>query len=79
MMGDEHMLITDNGCKPMACCNCKYHFAGEHWTYKISGVDHEDMNGFLCACFANEGTIIHMDGLANDTVDFCEMYKERGT
>jgi hypothetical protein len=37
------------------------------------------MDGFICAAFATEeGLLIHMTGLVNDTVDFCEMFKERG-
>lgn len=46
----------------------------------MKGVDHSDMTGFICTAFADdEGIIVHMDGLINDTVDYCEMFKERRT
>lgn len=73
------MWITDKGCEPMSCSHCKHHYPVKRYFYKLKGVDHEDMSGFICAAFAaDEGIMVHMDGLVNDTVDFCEMYKERG-
>ena len=37
------------------------------------------MDGFICAAFVpEEGTMVYMSGLVNDSVDFCEMYQERG-
>lgn len=74
------MLITDNGCRPMNCTHCKHHYSGRKNFYGLHDVKSEDMDGFLCTAFAKEeGIIVHMTGLINDTVDFCEMYKERGT
>lgn len=73
------MLITDKGCKARSCSHCKYHYSGKRYFYKVKGVDHSDMTGFICTAFASEeGIIVHMDGLINDTVDYCEMYTERG-
>jgi hypothetical protein len=78
MTGDD-MLITDKGMKPRSCNHCKHKYAGKQYIYGLTSVEHKDMDGFICAAFAEEeGLLIHMTGLVNDTVDFCEMFKERG-
>lgn len=74
------MLITDKGMKPQSCSHCKYRYAGKQYFFGLNDVKHSDMGGFICAAFADEeGILVHMTGLVNDTVDFCEMFKERGT
>ena len=73
------MLITDEGCKAMSCYHCKNYYPVKNYNYNFNNVEHKDMDGFICAAFAaEEGIMIHMTGLVNVTVDFCEMYKERG-
>lgn len=73
------MLITDKGCEQRNCNSCKYHYPVTEYFYKLHGVDHKPMDGFVCAAFAaEEGIMIYMSGLANPSVDFCEMYKKRG-
>lgn len=77
-MGDE-MLITENGLKHDTCLHCKYHYPGKRYFYRLKAVEVTDMSGFLCTAFAaEEGIIVHMDGLVNDSVDHCEMFKKRG-
>lgn len=74
------MLITDNARIERSCEYCKHHYAGKRMFYGLNDVKSEDMGGFLCTAFAEEeGIIVHMTGLVYDSVDFCEMYKERGT
>lgn len=74
------MLITDNGCRPNNCNSCKHHYSAVNYNYGLSDVEHKDMDGFICAAFAEEeGMMVYMSGLVNDSVDFCEMYQERGT
>lgn len=73
------MLITDKGCRPMSCSYCKHHYPIHRYFYKLDTVEHEVESGFICTAFAKEeGIMVHMDGLVNDSVDHCEMYKERG-
>ena len=73
------MLITDKGCKPMNCNSCKFHYSAENYHYKLHEVEHKKMDGFICAAFVpEEGTMVYMSGLVNESVDFCEMYQERG-
>ena len=81
------MLITDKGCKPRNCNSCKFHYSAENYHYKLKEVEHKKMDGFICAAFVleicaafvlEEGTMVYMSGLVNDSVDFCEMYQERG-
>lgn len=73
------MLITENGCRPMNCNACKYHYAAQNYHYKMKGVDNTKMDGFICAAFAEEeGIMVYMSGLVNDSVDHCEMFKLRG-
>lgn len=77
-MGDD-MLITDKGLRHKSCLHCKYRYAGKQYFFGLNDVKHNDMGGFICAAFAaEEGIMVHMAGLVNDTVDFCEMFKERG-
>jgi hypothetical protein len=38
-----------------------------------------EMKGFICAAFAEEeGIMVYMSGIVNDSVDHCEMFKLRG-
>lgn len=62
-----------------SCKNCKFCYSGMNYNYRVDKVEHKEMDGFICAAFAAEdGTMVHMSGLVNDSVDFCEMYKPRG-
>ena len=73
------MLITENGCRPMNCNACKYHYNVRQNFYLLKDVEHKDMNGFVCAAFAEEeGVMVYMSGLVNDSTDYCEMFKPRG-
>lgn len=73
------MLITDKGCKPRNCNSCKFHYSAVNYNYGLTDVEHKDMDGFICAAFAEEeGIMVYMSGLVNDSVDTCEMFKERG-
>ncbi len=73
------MLITDKGCKPRNCNSCKFHYSAENYNYTLKEVEHNKMDGFICAAFVpEEGTMVYMSGLINESVDFCEMYQERG-
>lgn len=73
------MLITDGGLRPMNCNSCKYHYSGRNYQYGLKGVERKEMEGFICAAFAEEeGTMVYMNGLVNDSVDHCEMFKLRG-
>ena len=73
------MLITDEGCRPRNCNSCKFHYSVENYHYNLKEVEHKKMDGFTCAAFVpEEETMILMSGLVNDSVDFCEMYQERG-
>ena len=74
------MLITDKGCRPNNCNSCKFHYSVENYHYNLKEVEHKKMDGFICAAFAEEeGIMVYMSGLVNDSVDTCEMFKERGT
>lgn len=74
------MLITDKGCRPNNCNSCKHHYSAVNYHYGLPDVEHKDMDGFICAAFAaEEGIMVYMSGFVNDSVDTCEMYKERGT
>jgi len=73
------MLITDKGCRPNNCNSCKHHYSAVNYHYGLTEVEHKDMDGFICTAFAaDEGMVVYMSGLVNDSVDFCEMYQERG-
>lgn len=73
------MLITDKGCEPHNCNSCKHHYPVTNYSYKINGVDHKDMSGYICTAFAkDEGIMVYMSGLVNDSVDYCEMFDKRG-
>jgi hypothetical protein len=72
------MLITDKGCRPNNCNSCKFHYSAVNYNYGLTDVEHKDMDGFICAAFAHEGIMVHMSGLVNDSVDFCEEYVPRG-
>lgn len=72
------MLITDNAVIKRSCEHCKNHYPVKKYFYKLDSVDHEDESGFICTAFAaEEGIMIHMDGVINAKSDFCEMFKER--
>ena len=73
------MLITEYGCRPYNCNACKYHYNMRTNYYTLNDVEHRDLRGFICAAFADEeGIMVYMSGLVNDSTDHCEMFKLRG-
>ena len=72
------MMITKNGMEPKSCHHCKNYYSGMNYNYRLKDVEHKEMDGFICAAFAYEGIMVHMSGLVNDSVDFCEEYVPRG-
>lgn len=63
-------IITDD----FNCMNCQHYKNLEKWTYMHNGVNHEEEDGFVCAAFLDEGTVIHMVGNINPEFDKCEMF-----
>lgn len=61
-----------------SCKNCKFCYSGMNYNYRVDRVEHKEMDGFICAAFADEGIMIHMSGLVGTENDVCEMFKRRG-
>lgn len=60
------------------CRDCKFCYSGMNYNYRVDKVEHKEMDGFICAAFADEGLMVHMSGLVGAENDVCEMYIPRG-
>lgn len=60
------------------CGNCIFLKEIEEWHYTNRGCTHFKLPGYACLACADEGTVIHMTGTNRD-IEWCEMWRERGT
>lgn len=63
--------------KMTECCRtCRHRLDIKKWDYSHGGCVHEDVDGFVCTCFTDEGVAIWQVGTDIDT-GFCECYERR--
>ena len=59
------------------CCRtCRHRLDIKKWDYSHGGCVHEDVDGVVCTCFADEGVAIWQVGTDIDT-GLCECYERR--
>ena len=62
--------------KKYCCKNCRFHKNMETWVYDDFGVDHKKDVGFACLGFLNEGLVINLVGIDEES-EMCEMFAQK--
>ena len=77
MVRDDVLLYDP---KHKECCeNCSKFYRLQHWDYKdngAGGVDHIQLDGFVCTACGYEGVLIWMTGIDSSS-DRCEEFSRR--
>jgi len=59
-----------------SCETCARRYKLRKNVYSRGGCEHEEMDGYICMCFASEGVAVWMTGMVEE-YGICEAYRPK--
>ena len=59
-----------------SCETCARRYRLRKYVYSYHGCEHEEMDGYICMCFASEGVAVWKTGVVEE-YGICEAYKPK--